>query len=88
MDIEEKLALIEEAVKKSCKSLREDAAYSGSWDDGGASRAEERFKAFNDGVTFALTGVTQFYGHILKQRELEQNEEYQEYLRLKEKFKE
>lgn len=59
MDIEQKLAIIEAAVKKTCKSLREDAAYSGSWDDGGASRAEERFKAFNDGVTYEYADGTQ-----------------------------
>ena len=88
MNIEQKLGLINSAVAKSCKALREDAALSGSWDDGGASRSEEKLKAFNDGVTFALTGVTQLYGHIIKKYELEHNSEYQEYLRLKEKFEE
>lgn len=88
MNIESRLNIINTVVSRGIDQARENAKHDGSWGDGGAGEIERKLRAFNDGVTFALTGVSELYGHILRKHDLEQDKEYQEYLRYKKKFKE
>lgn len=80
------LNLLREAVRKSAKAARDDAGYGGRHDDGGASRMEEQLRYFEDGMTFAMTGKSQMYGVTLEKLKRENDPEYKEFLRLKEKF--
>lgn len=83
----EKLELICSIVKRSAARARDDASFGGRHDDSGASGMESRLDAFLDGVNFATTGESKLYNHILIEHEKKLDPEYQEYLRLKEKFK-
>jgi hypothetical protein len=83
----EDLKIIQNAVTESAAAARENAGYSGSWGDGGASAAEERLRVWLDGVNYATTGVTTVYGDLLKRERERFDPEYAEYLRLKDKFK-
>ena len=84
---EHELRTIQVAVAESAAAARENAGYSGSWGDGGASAAEERLRVWLDGVNYATTGVTAVYGELLHRASVEADPEYAEYQRLKEKFK-
>ena len=87
MSIATDQALVVKAVKISAQNARDDAGYGGRMDDGGASAMEQRLDAWLDGIAFAQTGRTKLYSNILEQARKENDPEYQEYLRLKEKFK-
>ena len=87
MTKEEIIKLIKSTVEESAKNSAENAAYAGSHHDGGASRMLTDFTIWVDGVEFATTGKTKQYGHIVDKAEKMADVEYQEYLRLKEKFK-
>ena len=63
-----------------------DAGYSGSMGDDGAGAKAEALRNFLDGVVFALTGETIAYKDLVAQISKESDREYQEYLRLTEKF--
>jgi len=84
--VNDKLKLICLAVQLSAARARDDARFGGRHDDGGAGM-ESRLDAFIDGVEFATTGKSKLYDHILIEHEKVLDPEYQEYLRLKEKFK-
>lgn len=87
MELDKAVAVVKAAVEKGAKQARDDAGYSGSWGDGGASQSEERLKYWLDGISFQRTGISAVYGHILVKAELATDTEYQEFLRLQEKFK-
>lgn len=80
------IQIIKQKVEASAKNAREDAGYSGSWTDGGASRMEEKLKHWLDGIRFAQTGETDIYKAIVKDFKDTQDPEYQAWLRLNQKF--
>ena len=63
-----------------------DAGYAGEHGDNGASATVKQLKCFIDGIQYAVSGHSDVYGTVIEQIERESNPEYQEYLRLKEKF--
>lgn len=77
---------IEKAVKESARQAREDAGYGGRHDDGGASHKMQLLEYWLDGISYAGTGKTKVYASLLKTLEKEQDPEYAEFKRLKEKF--
>lgn len=77
---------IENVVVTSAGKVRDDAAYGGSHGDGGASRSIELLKYWLDGIEFAKTGKTTVYKSLAQKIEQEKDPEYQEWLRLNEKF--
>ena len=85
MTSDDMIAVIKEAVHQVAQQMR-DAGY-GTQHDNGASMAERHLSAWLDGVQFARTGKTLMYDHFLTAYAREQDPEYQEYLRLQEKFK-
>ena len=80
------IAAIKQAVKSNAHTAKEDAGYSGSWGDGGASAMISKLDAWLDGIEFAKTGVTELYSHIAARYEKELDPEYVEYIRLQSKF--
>lgn len=75
------------AILNSAAGHKLDAAYGGSWGDGGASQQMSQLQAFLDGVAFGVAEhKSMTYGALLKSIELSKDEEYQEYQRLKAKF--
>lgn len=83
MNTEAKLRAITKAAEASIASERK------SWDVDGAARARkmaDQLEAFKDGVRFAMTGHTKLYNDIVSHIEREQDPEYAEFLRLKQKF--
>lgn len=85
-DVSQLVRQIEAAVKKSAHSARENAAYAGSFGDGGASQMEDKLRYWLDGIKFAQTGETTTYKSMVDQFKREQDPEYQTWLKLKEKF--
>ena len=67
-------------ILEVAKQLREDAAYNGSWTDGGASRLEEQVRFFQAG------GGSGPIPAEWKQYEKLIDPEYSEFQRLKKKF--
>lgn len=59
------------------------AGYNGSYDDGGASKLEEQVAIFNAGWN---REYPEAWKKLIKQFHMENDSEYQTYLRLKEKF--
>ena len=83
MEMDAKLRAITKAVEASVASERK------SWDNYSAARARkmaDKLDAFMDGVRFAMTGHTKLYDHIVSRIEREQDPEYAEFLRLRQKF--
>ena len=75
------------AVLSDAAEKRLDAAFGGSWGDGGASQKMAQLQAFLDGVAFGVGEHESLtYGTLLKNIERSKDEEYQEYQRLKAKF--
>lgn len=93
------LGEIKSVITKEAHNKRESAAYGGEWGDGGASQLEGELNLFMSGVKATvdvyidkhnkvLSGDTDF--EVPKQWEkffIKEDEEYEEYLRLKNKFK-
>ena len=86
---------ISDKITSVAFNLREDAGYSGSWTDGGASVLEDSLSMFINGVKAALNtagiidGVEDYQLEVPKQWTkyfIEDDKEYKEYLRLKNKF--
>lgn len=89
---------IQVKISKVSNSLREDAGYSGRHDDGGASSLEKSLSMFINGVKAAtdayidkhnkfLSGDTEYEVPVQWRKYfIEDDKEYQEYLRLKSKF--
>jgi len=92
---------ISDKITSVAFNLREDAGYSGSWTDGGASVLEDSLSMFINGVKAALTtagvidensygdGAEDYQFEVPKQWTkyfIEDDKEYKEYLRLKNKF--
>ena len=77
-------------------NLREDAGYSDSWTDGGASVLEDALSIFINGVKTGANALGGFRGEVgdylfdiptqWVKYFIEEDEEYKEYLRLKTKF--
>ena len=84
---EEVISFIKLTVEKSAAASKENAALAGSWGDGGASQRLRELDLWLDGVKFAQTGSTVYYNSIVQQHLNTLDPEYQQYLRLKEKFK-
>lgn len=83
------LEAIAEVVATEAATRRLSAGYSGSHDDGGASRQMDKLKGYLDGVVTGLSGVVSAnspYNYLLEQIRREQDPEYQKYLELKAKF--
>lgn len=78
--------------------LRENAAYAGERGDGGAARLENELIMFADGYKACLDAYIEETNHILdtdaeitvpnpwRKYFIEEDKEYQDYLRLKEKY--
>jgi hypothetical protein len=89
--ITRKLSEIEKKIKLVAKQLRLDAGYSGLHGDNGASKLLESMEMFKLGVLAGMTATqnntdlidvpTQWSGYFITE-----DPEYQEYLRLKDKF--
>ena len=86
MDTEKIKSEIIKRVKESAEKRRYDAGMSGSHGDNGARQSEERLEHWVDGIFFAQTGKTEKYKDLVQQIKNDADPEYQEYLRLKEKF--
>lgn len=84
----QKIELIRQTLTSTAKEMRESAALGGGWGDGGASKMLSDFEVWLDGVNFALTGETNEYKEIIDKHTKDNDPEYQEFLRLKEKFNE
>ena len=84
------LGEIKSVITKEAHNKRESAAYGGEWGDGGASKLEGELNLFMSGVKATvdvLSGDTDF--EVPEQWEkffIKEDEEYDEYLRLKNKF--
>lgn len=73
------LTAIVELVRKAAADARSNAGYSGSWDDGGASRMERDIEFYLMGRSGLIPPDWKKYQKLL-------DPEYKEYLRLKNKF--
>lgn len=73
-------------ILKQARILSENAAFNGEMGDGGASSLERKLGYWIDGIRFAQTGKTVVFSAIVEQFDREQDPEYNEYLRLKERF--
>lgn len=79
MDIEKLYPLVEAEARR----LRDIAAYSGAMNDGGASIILTQLKFYKYGRDYVIPPE---WNDLVKQYERENDPEYQDYLRLKEKF--
>jgi hypothetical protein len=77
---------IKAIVNKSAEDARNDAGYGGRHDDGGASHSLQLLEWWLDGISYAQTGTSKCYGHIIDRMKKEADVEYAEYQRLKMKF--
>lgn len=79
--------IVELAITKAA-TLAVNAGFSGSWSDGGGGAALDSLIKFCAGVIFANTGelVDEKYATMVREYELENDPEYEEYKRLKGKF--
>lgn len=84
-----------ESIKKEAEKKRESAGYSGSMGDGGASQLEENLKFFQEGYINGLVTTGSLEGfqnrevevpHEWQEYFIHEDPEYQDYLRLSEKF--
>lgn len=87
-----KIEQIVDKITKIAENKRTSAAYSGERNDGGASQLENSLNLFTTGVKTALLAVKEKTDllDVPKQWEdyfIDEDPEYQEFLRLKEKFK-
>ena len=93
------LSEIIEVVSKEAKSKRDNAAYGGEWGDGGASKIEEELNLFVEGIRACSNAYIEEFNKVLSPDTalfkvpdqwtkyfIEEDKEYQDYLRLKEKF--
>lgn len=80
------LILIKTAVTAAADEARYNAGMDGAQHDGGEGRMKETLEYWLDGVTFARTGVTKKYAHIIRQAEKEADPDYKKYLELKARF--
>lgn len=92
------LKQIKEIIQKAAHQKREDAAYGGERGDNGASRLESELEMFIKGYKACADAVIFETNHVVDpETEIdvptswegwfkEEDKEYQEYLRLKEKF--
>lgn len=72
----------EEAVKRG-----ENAAHGGRHDDGGKGAMLEQLQAFDDGIRFSTNGIYPVWlKPYVDQVKIQEDPEYNEYIRLKEKF--
>ena len=69
-------------VKKEAQNRRDNGGYAGRWDDGGASALERELEAYQAGMSGTVPSSWDFITTRLQN----QDPEYQEYLRLSEKF--
>lgn len=73
-------------MEKKAAQLKSDAGHSGAHDDGGCQRILDIVQAYECGKNgFHPTMITAFVGYI-KEYDKHTDEEWKEYLRLKEKF--
>lgn len=79
----EKIDNLIEFILKKADKLQESAGYNGSWDDGGASRLRDEVKFYRYGQSKSIP--KEWKKHV-KEFSQEIDPEYDEYLRLKEKF--
>ena len=70
-------------ILKKADNVQESAGYNGSWDDGGAARLREEVKFYRYGLLGEIP--EEWKKHIVEYRR-ENDPEYDEYKRLKEKF--
>lgn len=79
-------ALIKTAVTAAAAKARYNAGMDGAMHDGGEGRMKENLEYWLDGVTFARTGVTDVYAHLIRRGEREADPDYKKYLELKLRF--
>jgi hypothetical protein len=88
-----------EVISKEIESKRDSAAYGGEWTDGGASKLEEALNLFVEGIRACSSAYLEEFNKVLSPDKalfkvpyqwtkyfIEDDKEYQDYLRLKEKF--
>lgn len=80
------IAEIGTRIHSNAAKRKQDAAYSGSHSDGGASESIRKLETWLDGIEFARTGNTTIYADLVQSINNENDIEYQEYERLKKKF--
>lgn len=85
-DNEDLIQHIKKVIKDSAEQKRFNAGMAGSWGDNGAAESERNLEYFLDGIQFARTGFTTKYKKIVDDLEKSADPDYQEYLKLKEKY--
>ena len=93
------LSEIVDVISKEAKSKRTNAAYGGEWNDGGASKLEEELNLFVEGIRACSSAYLEEFNKVLSPDKalfkvpeqwvkyfIEEDKEYKDYLRLKEKF--
>ena len=92
------LSYIIEVITKEAESKRTSAAYGGEWTDGGASRLESELSLFIEGFKACADHMISELNYIMdpestievpdqwKKYFIKEDKEYQDYLRLKQKY--
>jgi hypothetical protein len=92
------LSRIIEVISKEAEAKRDSAAYGGERGDGGASRLESELNLFVEGIRACSDAYIDEFNKVLSPGSefkvpdqwtkyfIEEDKEYQDYLRLKEKF--
>lgn len=78
------LAKITAKISSDAKSAKDDAAWGGRMDDGGSRSMLSSLKKYTDGY---YKRIPDSWGDYVKQIKKEDDPEYQDFLRLKKKFK-
>lgn len=87
MYTEAEIQLIKKVVHEAAEAAKLDAAYGGHHHDGGARVSIAKFETWLDGFNCGQRGcVSTLYDHIVQDSRKEADPEYQEYLKLKERF--
>jgi hypothetical protein len=92
------LSEIVDVISKEAKSKRTNATYGGERGDGGASKLEEELNLFVEGIRACSSAYLEEFNKVLSPdkalfkvpeqwvKYFEEDKEYEDYLRLKEKF--
>lgn len=84
------MKIIEEALqlmRTEAERKGENAAYGGRSDDGGMRGMLSTIETFEDGIRYSTTGVhPEWLKEYVDQAKTQKDPEYNEYIRLKEKF--
>lgn len=85
---EDLMKFIVEPVTTNARKVREDAGYAGSWNDGGAAEMLRQLHFFQCGVGGVVPDNYKNIAREFDRLQLEKvDPEYQQFLRLQEKFK-